>query len=79
MIDAFSGGFHDDTPSSVAAWLVADPRVWLALLARADEEQRVLADQQLRSLLEGQSYEFDPQADEATRQAQWERLRARLE
>ena len=39
-----------DTPRRVAAWLVSDRDVWLALSQRGDEEQRALAASYLRRL-----------------------------
>ena len=55
---------EDDTAQQIASWMIADPEVWLALLARPEEPTRRLAAAQLAKLL-GQPISFDPAADAA--------------
>jgi len=55
--------------------MIADPEVWLALLARPEEPTRRLAAAHLAKLL-GQPISFDPAADAARRKRQIEQLRA---
>lgn len=68
----------EDTPSSVVAWLVADPQAWLAFLAREDASLRSLAWQHLKELLPDERLEFDPTGEPESRQRQLARLRARF-
>jgi hypothetical protein len=69
--------YEGDTPARVAAWLVDDRAVWLALLERKNEATRSIAAGQLETIL-GQSLAFIPAAGEAERQQQVRRLRAEL-
>jgi len=64
-----------DTPARVAAWLVRDIGVWLALLEREEERKRIVAARHLASL-SGQAITFDPSAGEIERRRQIGRLRA---
>jgi hypothetical protein len=66
-----------DSPELVAAWLVDDKRVWLALLNREDVETRRVAQQQLEALC-GRKIAFDPQADVSIRRQQMAKLESRL-
>jgi hypothetical protein len=66
-----------ETPGRVAARLVNDPSVWLALLDRTDQDRRVLAANRL-ALLTGKPLDFDPRADAAERQRQLAQLRTQL-
>lgn len=75
IVEALAGNYEDDSPPNVAAWLVADPAAWLALLERPDVELRQAALEQLRQLLPGQHVEFDPEAEEPIRREQLEKLR----
>ncbi len=77
IVISLSKSMDDDTPPQIAAWLAGDPTVWLAMLSREDESTRRLAGERLEALL-GEPIEFDPAAEAAARQAQIERLRARL-
>lgn len=78
ILESLSGNYEDDTPANVAAWLVADPAAWLALLDRPDADVRQTALEQLRQLLPGVEMVFDPRADEATRKEQLERLQKQV-
>lgn len=67
----------DDTPDRVASWLIDDPQVWLGLLARAEGSGRQLARGQLSRVL-NRDIDFDPQADDAARREQLERLHQQI-
>ena len=77
ILISLSAGTDDDTPPQIAAWLAGDPTVWLSMLSREEESTRRLAGERLEALL-GKPIEFDPTAEPDVRQAQIERLRARL-
>ena len=77
IIRSLSRQTGDDTAEKFAPQLLADPDVWLALLSRQEESTRRLAARQLGAIL-GQPVRFDPAADNATRKAQIERLRAQI-
>ncbi len=77
IVAALANDAREDQPQAVASWLVADPRVWFGLLSRADPALRALASEQLRRLAD-EPIDFDPLADDATRAAQLEALRARF-
>jgi hypothetical protein len=66
-----------DGPERAAEWLAADKRVWLALLARGELEQRIAAAEHLSQLC-GRRLTFDPQAAAHVRQAQLAELAAKL-
>ena len=66
-----------DTPPRMAAWLLGDRKVWLALLDREDLAVRQAAAEQLSRLM-GRQLSFDPQADEKTRQVQLAELSRRI-
>jgi hypothetical protein len=68
----------EDTPESVAAMLIGDPYVWLALLSRSDEAMRVAAARQLE-LLVNVPIKIDPKADPTTQAKAREELRERIE
>lgn len=78
IIRSLSRQTGDDTAEGFAPQLVEDPEVWLALLSRQEEATRRLAARQLAAILEG-PIRFDPAADAATRKAQIEQLRARIQ
>lgn len=69
---------ESETPRRVARRLAADPRVWLALMARPALDQRRRAAEHLAQLLPA-PFDFDPEADAAARAEQIEALRAKLE
>jgi hypothetical protein len=71
------GGGHADAPDRIALWLVRDPRVWLKLLQRDDEDQRRLAVAQLQRLSSAR-IAFDPAAAPDVREAQLHSLREEL-
>jgi hypothetical protein len=75
---ALTRGDDNDAPESIAAWLGADPRVWLALLNHTDLSRRKLAAEQLSRVL-GEPIAYDAAAAAETRSQQIEALRARLE
>ena len=77
ILISLAPGTEDDAPPQIAAWLAGDPTVWLSMLAREDESTRRLAVARLEALLD-KSIDFDPAAEPEARQAQIERLRARL-
>jgi hypothetical protein len=66
-----------DTALRAAAWLIDDRAVWLTLLDRDDESQRLLAARHLQALL-GQPLAFDPLASPAERRGQLRRLRVEM-
>lgn len=68
---------YEDTTDRIATWLVADRQNWLSLLSRDEEVKRRVAARQLE-LISGGPIDFDPSADKTTRQAQLEKLRARI-
>ncbi len=68
----------EDTPDHVAAMLVADPLVWLALLARPEEATRQAAVQQLTIML-NVPIKVDPKAAPDTQVQAREDLRNQIE
>jgi hypothetical protein len=76
IMGVLTHALEDDTAQQIASWMIADPEVWLALLARPDEPTRRLAAAQLTKLL-GQPVTFDPAADASRRKRQIDQLRAR--
>ncbi|HEX5102533.1 MAG TPA: hypothetical protein VFV87_01900 [Pirellulaceae bacterium] len=66
-----------DSPLRVADWLAADKRVWLALMARGEVDQRIAAAEHLSKLCR-RPLVFDPQATAEARQAQLAELSAKL-
>lgn len=66
-----------DCPLRTAEWLAGDKRVWLALMARGELDQRVAAADHLSKLCR-RSLSFDPQGAPEVRQAQLAELVARL-
>jgi len=68
---------EDDNPERIATWLLTDQSVWLALLQREDAGRRRAAKEHL-SLLLGGPVDFNPDADAATRAAQWAALAKRV-
>ena len=69
-VERISQSFEDgssDTPQRVAAWLLGDRALWLSLLAHPEVEVRLTAVEQLRRLT-GRPIDFDPNADEKTRE-----------
>ncbi|MEX0677290.1 MAG: hypothetical protein WD063_09455 [Pirellulales bacterium] len=68
---------YEDTTDRIATWLVGDRQNWLSLLGRGEEVKRRVAAKQLE-VITGRPIAFDPSADETTRQAQLEKLRARF-
>jgi hypothetical protein len=68
---------YEDTTDRVATWLGGDVRVWLSLLSRGESLKRRTAKQQL-DLLVGSPVDFDPDAEEAVRKSQIDRLRTHL-
>lgn len=77
IVRALSDQAGDDTPALVASWLVGDPEIWLALASRPEESTRRLAAEHLETLI-GRPIDFDPAADEKTRQVQIEQLRQQI-
>ena len=68
----------DDAAEQVAAWLLEDPMIWLALLSRPDATVRKVAAKKIASIL-GESISVDPAADPATQKEQRPAPRRRLE
>jgi hypothetical protein len=66
-----------DSADRVADWLVADKRVWLALLARGNLDQRIAASEHLAHLCR-RPLPFNPQGTAAERTAQLAELTAKL-
>lgn len=77
ILSELSQDIDDDTVPQVAVGLASEAPVWLGLMSRPEECTRRLAANQLALLLGG-PVEFDPAAAVAVRQAQIERLRARI-
>jgi hypothetical protein len=77
IIQSMAGPAGDDTPYSVAAWTLADPNIWYRLLDHPDESRRRIAAGRLTELL-GQPLDYEPAAQPHERQAQLERLKARM-
>ena len=75
IIGMLGHAVEDDTAEQIASWMIADPEVWLALLARPEVPTRRLAAAQLEKLL-GQSIAFDPAAAAPQRKKQIDQLRA---
>jgi hypothetical protein len=76
LIESLTPGYQDST-ERLSVWLAGDAQAWLALLARGEVAKRRLAARQL-SMLQGAAIDFDPDADPATREQQWQRLRDRI-
>jgi hypothetical protein len=76
LIETLSPDYQDST-ERLAVWLAGDTRIWLALLARPEPAKRRVAARQLTALL-GAPMDFDPEADQPAREAQWQRLRSRI-
>jgi len=68
----------EDSPENVAALLVGDPYVWLALLSRDDESMRVAAVQQLEQFL-GAPVKVDPKGDPASQVKARDDVHAQIE
>ena len=68
---------EDDNPERIATWLLTDSSVWLSLLEREDASRRRAAAEHLTLLL-GAPVDFNPDADAATRAAQWAALAKRV-
>ena len=66
-----------DSPARSAEWLAGDKRVWLALLARGELDQRIAAAEHLSQLCR-RPLLFDPGAAAAVRSAQLAELTAKL-
>jgi hypothetical protein len=73
IVSLLCGEGSDDHPERVATRLMADPRVWVALLDRDDVAKREAAAQRLAELA-GRPIAFDPHAAPEVRQAQLEPL-----
>jgi hypothetical protein len=76
LIETLAPGYQDST-ERLAVWLAGDTQIWLALLARPEPAKRRIAARQLTALL-GAPIDFDPEADQPARDAQWQRLRSRI-
>ena len=66
-----------DTPARTAEWLAGDKRVWLALLAHGELDQRIAAAEHLSQLCR-RPLPFDPQGTAEVRRAQLAELTAKL-
>ena len=78
IVRVLSAQQGEDTPESIAAILVGDPNVWLALLSRDDEAMRRAAVQQLELILNA-PVKIDPKADPAGQAKAREEIRRRIE
>jgi hypothetical protein len=78
IIRDLSNQTGEDTPERVAAMLVADPLVWLALLARPEESTRQAAVQQLTILL-NVPIGVDPKAAPESQAKARDELRTQIE
>jgi len=77
IVRSMSAKKTDDNLDEIASMLVGDSGIWLVLLARDEQSTRETAAARLSAIL-GRSIDFDPAADQQTRQLQIERLRKRL-
>jgi hypothetical protein len=77
IVNSLSAGYKDSV-DRIATWLSGDERVWLSLLSRGELVKRRVAVAQLTALVDG-PVEFDPEASDAVRQSQLERLQLRLQ
>jgi len=68
---------YEDTADRVANWLIGDVAIWLSLAERPDPATREAARRQLSALID-QDIDFDPAANEATREDQLAKLRRRI-
>ncbi len=66
-----------DSPERIAAWMLNDTSVWLAILSRGDVEAQQLAASRLAET-EPTATQFDPRADAAQQRRQIETLRLRI-
>jgi len=66
-----------DSPARVADWLAGDKRVWLALLARGELDERIAAAEHLSKLCR-RPLPFDPMGSAEVRSAQVAELTAKL-
>jgi hypothetical protein len=78
ILAALGGRNEDDTADEVAALLVGDPQVWLALLDRPEAATRQTAARQLAKLL-GHPIDVDPAAEPTSQKGKREKLRAEIE
>ena len=78
IIRKLAGNSEDDSADAVAASLLHDPAVWLALLERPEKATRQTAARRLAALL-GEPIDVDPAAEPDTQKAKRERLRMRIE
>lgn len=76
LLEDFGTG-QSDTPPRTAAWLAAEPRIWVALLDREEAEARQVASRHL-AVLTRQNLDFDPLAEADLRERQLRYLRLRL-
>jgi hypothetical protein len=77
MIIFLSKKAVDDSLDEITARLIGDSRAWLILLSREQQSTREVAAKRLSAIL-GKSIDFDPTADQKTRQRQVERLKKQL-
>ena len=78
IIRKLAGKSEDDSADAVAASLLRNSAVWLALLDRPEKATRQTAARQLAALL-GEPIDVDPAAEPNTQKAKRERLRMRIE
>jgi hypothetical protein len=78
IMGALTNTVEDDTAPQIAAWMIADPEIWLAMLTRPDEPTRRLAAAHLSKLL-GHPIPFDPAADAPQRKKLVEQLRSQIQ
>lgn len=76
LLDALSSE-SDDTPDRIALWLIDDPIVWASVLESEEEAHRVIAKEQIETLL-GRPIEFDPEGQHDHRSAQAQAIREQL-
>ncbi len=77
IVGALTAVESTDSADTVVPWLASDPTAWFALLNRDDVNIRRTATDQLELLL-GHPLEFNPTADESTREKQLESLRGSI-
>jgi hypothetical protein len=78
IIRKLGGRSEDDSADAVAASLVRDSEIWLALLGRPEIATRQMAARQLTALL-GKPIDIDPTAEPSSQEAKRERLRKSIE
>jgi hypothetical protein len=78
IMDDFGDAQTEDTSNFAVRWLAVDPQTWALLLNRDDMKLRQLALEKLTKLV-NRPIQFDPTADDTTRQKQWAEVLKQVE